>query len=290
MLKKLLDGLVFGTGFGIAFVAIWVIAFYFVVPNILGNQFGSGAIGSSEKEVNTVPEISVAGRYLGSHASYSRGFPREKNEVLTTGPGQIIGSALANGKPVKGLRLRLALNGSVMSQWAITNAIGKYQVNVPYGKYAVDGFELDHNTADRYLPNKIIHPQRAHTKNAFEVSDGNSGNGINFKFVDPISKKVMKNKYSVVDNVVLEWEPYPNATEYSVQLYEKTDSQTWKSTSLFDWNDRPTVTDTHINLKEFDVQLESGHFYVYEVSAVDKDRKMLSETHRKHTGYDFEIL
>jgi len=288
MLKKLFDGLVFGTGFGIAFAAIWVIAFYFIVPNVVGNQFGSGPI--NEKEVNTAPELNDTGRYLGSSGIYSGNFPTNKNEVLTAGPGRIIGKALANGEPVEGLKLRLALNGSVMSQWATTNSNGQYEVKVPYGKYTVDGFSLDTITANKSLPNKIIHPRRSYTRSAFEVSPENKGNGPDFSFVDPVSKKIINNTYSVTDKVVLEWESYPNSAGYYVQLYEKVDADAWRTETLFDWSDRPKVSDSQIDLKEFDVQLEPGHFYTYEISAFDQDGRIISKSARTHSGYDFKVV
>lgn len=52
MLKKFLDGLVFGSGFAIAFVAIWFVAGYLITPKITASQIsainsqldGTGAI------------------------------------------------------------------------------------------------------------------------------------------------------------------------------------------------------------------------------------------------------
>lgn len=290
MLKKFINGLVFGAGFGMAFVAVWIIAIYFIFPAFVKGRFESGVVNHSEKEITTVPKVEESKRFLGYPATYSGDFQDNNTGVLSRGPGQIIGSVSSNDGPVEGLRLRLALNGSVMSQWAITGASGKYKINVPYGKYAIDGFELDVSTANRVLANKINYPQNAHSSSTFEVSEKNEGRGLDLKFVDPILKKIDKSKFSTSEAVVLEWEPFPRATEYFVQIYEKTDPYTWSNNALFQWSDRPKLSEARINLKEYGVPLKPGHFYVLEIEASDERHRILSETVRTSSGYDFEVV
>lgn len=288
MLKKLLNGLIFGTGFGLAFVIIWIIAIYFVLPKVFESKFESGIVGNTKKEISTAPSINTPTRFLGSPAIHSSGFTNEG--VLSKGPGEIIGNAVVNGELLVGLKLRLALNGTIMSQWATTDSNGQYIISVPYGKYIIDGFELDQSIANKVLPNKINHPQIPHSSRAFEVTANSKGRGLNFKFVDPIIKKFEKSKYSVAEDIILEWEQYPGASQYSIQIYEKSDPHSWSNNTLFKWSDQPKLTKASIKLNNYDVNLKPGYFYVVEIDARNKGMAILSETARTHTGYDFEVV
>jgi len=101
MLKKFIDGLIFGTGFGIAFVAILLASVFFMLPTVAKKSFKSMATNSQDTIVN-VPAIEAPqNRYLGSTNITSSGFTRKG--ILNSGNGKIIGSAKANGKPIKGL-------------------------------------------------------------------------------------------------------------------------------------------------------------------------------------------
>lgn len=290
MLKKFLNGLAFGAGFGIAFVAVWLAGFYYVVPTVLESRFGSGIMEHSETEVDAAPPAAARGRFLGSTATYSAGFRDNKTGVLAAGPGRIVGDVRAGDAPVAGLKLRLALNGSVLSQWATSDDAGRYSIPVPYGTYVIDGFELDPATANRVLANKINHPMRAHSGRNFEVAEGREGRGLEFAFVDPIVKKPGKDRYSAGDEIVLEWAPYPGAAKYFVQIYEKSDPDGWSNDTLFPWSDRPEVTEPRFALKGADVPLKPGFFYQFEVYAGDAQGRMLSETARTYADYDFEIV
>jgi hypothetical protein len=114
MFKRFLHGLVFGSGFAIAFVIIWVVGFYVVFPKIVTTTWDSGTSAGTEKEVYAVPPINESRRFLGSTGRYST--PGSREDVLSSGPGEIVGKAEVNGEPVAGLKLRLALNGKVMSR------------------------------------------------------------------------------------------------------------------------------------------------------------------------------
>lgn len=290
MLRKLLEGLVFGTGFGIALFAVWLIGMYYVLPAVMESRFGSGPMGGGEHVVESVPDFDERGRFLGSTGSYSGDFTDNRSDVLTDGPGRIIGSAQVNGKPAGGLKLRLALNGRVLSQWGVTGADGRYTVSVPYGKYAINGYELDSGSANKVLAGTINHPQRQHFSGAFEVTENEDGRGLDLAFVDPIVKKPHKKKYSAQEGVVLEWESYPDAVKYSVQLSEKTAPHSWKEEALFPWRDMPVLTEPRIDLKARGVQLKPGRFYVLHVHARDRLDMTISETARMHPDYDFEVV
>lgn len=290
MFKKLLDGLIFGTGFGIAFVAVWIVAIYFILPGVMESRFETTeVIKPNENIVGKVPPLSNTERFLGSPGVYSGDFLDNKNGVLSGGEGVISGEALVNEQPLEGLKLRLALNGSVMSQWATTDLNGVYRVSVPYGEYKIDGYELDYLIANKVLPNKINHPENAYSTGKFQVGEGQVGRGLKFRFVDPIIKKLDKIKYSTGEKVILKWGEYPEAVTYTVQVYEKPDANSWKSTDLFHWPERPNVAVTELDLSKYDIELKPGYFYAFEVEAKNSKGSLLSKTNRDHSGFDFEI-
>lgn len=293
MFKKFLNGIVFGAGFGIAFIAVVVIYFQFFFQPMMERKFDTSneVIGKSNKVIGKPPAIKDQQRFLGSPAIHSVGFMGNKGSVLSGGPGKIIGKALLNNSPVSGLKLRLALNGSVMSQWATTDAEGQYTVSVPYGKYKIDGFELDTTTADSVLAGKIDHPQNAHSSGTFEVQKDSHGRGLTFRFVNPIKKNISKKKFSISESVVLNWTRYPGASQYSIQIYENSDPHAYiGQNAIFDWSKRPRISSTSFNLKEHGVEIKAGHFYVVEIDAEDDRMGIISQTARVYTGYDFEVV
>jgi hypothetical protein len=287
MFKKFIDGLIFGAGFGVAVLTIFLFSIYFILPTVAEKAFNSLETGN-QNPIETVPVIEAPKRYLGSTNITSSGFMRKG--ILAIGDGKITGSATANGKPLKGLKLRLALNGSVYSSWATTDLTGKYIVKVPYGEYIIEGFEIDKTKADELLPNMILHPQNPHSSNQFVVNSSLNGRGLNFKFVNPITKKFEKNKFKIDDVIILEWNDYPNAANYFVQIYEKSDPYSWDSVHMFEWSERPELKEPRINLKEYDVKLKPESFYTLYISARDKNNNIISESPRNHSGYDFEII
>ena len=83
MLKRFLSGLIFGTGFAVAFLAILAAALYFVFPVMIKN----GAVFSSgpEEEVHAPPDITHTNEFLGHSGSYWGNFPTDANRVLSSG-------------------------------------------------------------------------------------------------------------------------------------------------------------------------------------------------------------
>ncbi len=139
------------------------------------------------------------------------------------------------------------------------------------------------------LPNKINHPENAYSTGKFQVGEGQEGRGLKFRFVDPIIKNLDKIKYSTGEKVILKWGEYPEAVTYTVQVYEKPDANSWKSTELFHWPERPNVAVTELDLSKYDIELKPGYFYAFEVEAKNSKGSLLSKTNRDHSGFDFEI-
>lgn len=276
----------FGAGFGIAFVVVvGIFLTYFFQPRI---ERGTGASGST---VHSPPRVQEQKRFLGSTSITSSEFSRDKRDnSLAQGPGEIIGQARENDRPVVGLKLHLALNGSVMSPWTTTNNQGSYFIRVPYGEYRIDGYEIDFETANVVLNGKIGHPQNAHSSTPFRVAQEEKGKGLNFRFVEPIKKILPKTRFSLAENVVISWEPYPGAAHYEVQIYEKSDPHAYVGRdAIFDWVSRPKVTDTSFDLNKHGVQMKANHFYFVEIHAHGPNRAILSHTGQMLQGYDFEV-
>jgi hypothetical protein len=167
---------------------------------------------------------------------------------------------------------------------------GQYVVSVPFGKYRIDGYELDFESANSVLPGKIDHPGHWSMDYNFDVTPNRKGDGITLRFVDPIIKNIPKTRVSVADDMQIEWESYPGAEQYQLQVYEKTSPRELSNNALFDWRQRPVVMEPHIRLGELGIKLNAGHYYVVEISALNESGRMLSETPRKLTGYDFEVV
>jgi len=286
MMKKFLNGLVFGAGFAISLVIIWYVGVFVITPKILSKNINH--IENNTKLTTIAPSFKENSGYLGSTGSYSSGFHMDRSNILSTGPGIIRGKILINGIPAEGVKIRLALNNKVLSQWAITNSIGEYIIKVPYGKYRIDGYELDKAVADIKLNGKIDHPQNPHSGAVQYIDKENEGFGLNLKFVDPVIKKTKK-KYLLSDDVILEWEPYPNASKYSIQLFEKNNPYTWSNKTVFAHSKMPSVVEPKINLTALGVHLKPDHFYVLQVYAKDKNDSLLSESNRDYNGFDFTV-
>ncbi len=245
---------------------------------------------SSEEVVSVPPEIKE--RFLGTQGSYSGNFPHDRNKILATGPGKIAGAVTSSGKPVQGLRLRLALNDGVMSEWATTDASGKYAIGVPYGKYRIDGYELDYTVVHALLGGKTDSPHnhRYRSDDIIAVAEGKVGRGLDFEYVDPVRKKGPQGEVALSKPVVLEWEAYPGAATYQVQLTEAQDPRDYATRrQVFECCSRPSVSGTSFNLSERGVKLKKGYSYFFDISAVDERGKALADSSGKQLNPDFVV-
>jgi len=284
--------LVIGSAIGGILVFIAAIYGYLVYRFSVHNALPEVSFSSPREptETVTVPPA-IEERFLGTQGSFSGGFSLQPEKSLATGPGTIAGSATSGGKPLEGLRLRLGLNGSVMSDWTTTDAAGKYAIGVPYGKYRVDGYKLDYSIVDRVLGGKVDAPQNynAYGSNVvIEVAQGQPGKGPDFAYVDPVRKKGPKGKVSLSTPVVLEWEAYPGAEGYQVQLLEQKDERDFANQKrLIDWSKRPTVSGTSLDLSERGIQLKKGYYYTVEIHALDARMRNISNSADFRGGADF---
>lgn len=327
MLRTFLGGLVFGTGFALAFLAVVGVVGYLALPRLLvaelnalerergacgdigtdgagnagddaedraaapGRDCGGGFHAGPEAEIGTPPSIAEADRYLGIAASYGHDFDHDSNLVLAAGPGRIAGLLRVDGKPLAGLRLRLALNGKAYSQWATSGPDGRYEVAVPFGDYRIDGHQLDTESANSVLGGKIGHPRNPYAGGSFAVAEGAPGEGLTLDFIDPVVVTMPKRKYAADEDVVARWRPYPGATEYAIQLWERSGPGPYGGReALFDWDKRPVVREPVANLADYGVALKPGYYYSIDVTAQTGPWEPVSETSRQLREYDFQVV
>lgn len=285
MLRKFLNGIIFGLGFGVAAALAFSLSINFFFGSVSGTKIDSGT------EINTAPE--VAENFLGTTGSYQEGFNNPQNNVLSVGKGEIVGSVMLNNKPHSGLRLRLALNNSVYTQWATSDISGAYTISVPFGKYKINGYELDRSTANKTLAGKIAVPYRMHHSTPlFEVKENQPGIGLTFKYIDPVNKMIDKKQYSITEEIKIRWEPFPGAEKYSIQLLEGNNDNRllYYGKKLFERPDIPKVKTTEFILSDFNKNYKVNHFYRVEINALDKTGRTISQTPSRYSSADFQVV
>ena len=300
MFKRLINGLVFGSGFAVAFLIVSFLGMQLYASYQMkalgielesgGRHFSSGPIDREEEVVDEAPSFSPASEeFLGSYGIYSEGFTDIKGKVLASGPGIIRGKITANGEPAAGLKLRLALNKAVMSQWGVSGSDGIYTIQVPYGKYIIGGYELDTDSAQSVLAGLLDVPYNSCDSGEFEVDADHPGEGLNLDYVDPVIKLIAGVTYKPGDNIVLSWQKYPGAESYTVQLREKKSATDYRFEGLFERGIVDVSNATTLDLAPYREKLKPGHFYSYDVEAVAAGGETISESAFEITGYDFRI-
>lgn len=272
-------------GFALALVIVFTVWTNWALPKYFSQKYLSG-----EAEKIDVPPIQTERKFRGSSGSYSSNFSTDRTRVLATGPGKIVGRITAAQQPVKGLRIRLALNGSVMSQWSETDSDGLYSIAVPFGEYRVDGYEIDTQTANVVLANKIDNPNNPHSGGLFEAVFGKNGEGLSLDYVDPVIKRGPRGEVSLSKDIVVSWEPYPGATSYVIQVYESENIYDFLGRPIFRWPERPRVSESRVDLTELHAQLKPGHYYTVEIIAENAAGRSISQTVRQYNEKDFKAI
>jgi hypothetical protein len=209
---------------------------------------------------------------------------------LATGDARIAGSAKVDGRPLAGLRLRLRLNSQAKSEWVLTDAQGRYEISVPSGKYLVNGYDLDNDTANRLLSGKILHPGcrfSCRNESVMAVGPANPGRGLDFEFIDPVESLGPDGDIPLGSELVARWKPYPGAARYRITVYERkseTGSGGWSWSSTFDWNDRPEVKGESIDLIKAGLKPAAEQSYSVMIEALDARGATLSETPSRMMG------
>lgn len=286
MFRKFLIAIVIGAGFGIGFVVVIGIYLKIYTEQMLETRASSSALVTSD-----VPELKPHAKFLDSPGITSGGFQYRDSSILSAGPGEITGKVLANNKPVEGLQFRLALNGSVYSQYTVTDESGQYTVNVPFGTYRIDGYRLNMDVANEVLAGFINKPYMEHVSDEFDVDNNQAGRGITLEFVDAIKKNISQKAFKASEPIILEWEPHPGASAYSIQLYEKEDAYKRRGNrGIYSNQSTPIVREPILNIKDYGKHLKPRYFYTVKITALGSKGKILSYSPDKYYGYDFEII
>jgi hypothetical protein len=244
------------------------------------------------EQISTPPEISVKERFLGTAGVHVSGFEYDTKKVLTDGKAKFIGNITSDdGKPVVGLKIKLALNGNVYSQWASTDSDGKYEISAPPGNYRVDGYKLDYANANEVLGGKTDYPHNPHSTGIIKLEAGQKTRALDLKYVDPVNNISPKGEFSLSNPVDISWDPYPNAKYYRVQIIEQKNPRDYKShVRLFKWEEKPFVGVPSLDLSKHGVKLKKNYFYSVEVEALDKDMSMLSKSSRSFDSVNFKVV
>ena len=219
--------------------------------------------------------------YLGTSAIFSGHSSDFRNEVLAAGDSQITGKARLQDRPVAGLKLRLSLNGKVMSQWGTTDSTGSYSISVPAGRYQVTGYELDHASPDRVLAGKIMRPQRETLDSTLiQAAPDKVASGPDLDFTEPVVLTGPVGDQSSNAKVIITWQPFPGAASYRVQLDEsERRTQFFGETKfVYDWASRPLVSSNSFDVSSAQAKLKPGYYYHARVEALGANGKVISET------------
>ncbi len=229
--------------------------------------------------VTKAPPITERKRYLGSGSYSFEEFDHNSKKVLAKGPGTIQGKVVVNDKACSGLRFRLFLSGDLRTQWTESDENGLYEIPVPFGKYRYQGFELDTESANKVLAGKIKKADYFDRERIITVAEGMPASGQDFYFIDPVLRIRPLGDTLPSDGLVFEWEPYPEAAFYRIQIYDRgVRSWGFEWKSLLEWHDRPKVENTQVSMSELGATLESGHYYSWRVEAFDRAGDSISRT------------
>ena len=268
-----------------------ILLFIAVIGTIAYFKF-SDYFSEPYEQVSTPPKISVKNRFLGTPAVHDSGFEYNTKKVLSHGKAKFIGNiTLDSGEPVIGLKICLALNGSVYSQWAATGPTGKYEISVPPGDYKVVGYKLDFENANDALGGKTDYPYNSHSTGIIKLESGGEARALDLKYVDPVTNITPKGEFSLSNPVNISWDVYSGASYYQVQIIEQKNPRDYKSyVRLFKWEERPVVNEASIDLSKHGVALKEGYYYSVEVDALDKEMRMLAKSSRSFDNVNFRVV
>jgi hypothetical protein len=264
------------------FIAVLGTIAYFKFSNFFSEPY---------EQISTPPKISVKDRFLGTPGVHISGFEYDTKRVLANGEAKFVGDITSDDNPVVGLKICLALNGSVYSQWGITDAKGQYEISVPSGSYKVDGYKLDHANANEILGGKTDYPYNPHSTEIIRLEAGQKTRALDLKYVNPVDNIAPKGEFSLSNPINITWDPYLNAKYYHVQLIEQKNPRDYKShVRLFKWKKRPLVDEPLLNLRKHGINLKKDYFYSVEVEALDKDMRLLSKSSRSFNNVNFKVV
>ena len=200
--------------------------------------------------------------FLGSSSMISGGMNpgRMPMDLVSRGPGRIEGQVNLQGEPLPGLPMRIALNGNLWSPWLTTDAYGRYRLDLPYGEYSIDAYQIDFIAADRLLTGALDHPQQSPRIESLTVDDSGPARGIDLNYVYPVELEWPAAEVPIEQAGRIAWTPYPGADHYRVSI-SRNDGQSLIDGVRTFWgadNIRTTVVDLPID----EIRLAPGEYRI----------------------------
>jgi len=293
MLRKFINGLVFGAGFAISLIVVSMLWGILEVFFSSGKNLAPDVAPLTHEQGADLPKISNSrNRYHGSVGHYKSGFNSRSTSVLKTGNSELFGSITGpEGNAIVGLTLRLGINDNVYSEWVTTDAAGIYRVSVPAGVYRIDGYSLQSRSADKALSGLTDPslPFSLRGTGEFAVAEGASEHALSLQFINLI-KKVPKPRLVTLDELpYLQWVPLANATMYRLSFF-KIDPDGSSHRIPFGTGDDIDLDRPSIDLNRYSTFFETGLSYQYHITARDQSGQIIGRTHGSLSQYDFRIL
>lgn len=286
-IKTILLIIISGVGGILLFIGVMIGLVYIKIAH---HASGSDPMFTVGRTISFPPPFSDTDRFRGSYGRYAGDFNIGTHESLANGPGKIIGHVMVNDKPVAGLRLTLALNGSVISQQASTDVTGQYVIGVPYGRYRIDGYNLDPGNVNKILPGKTDGPRDVIIGTVMTIDAENPGKGPELTYVDVVRKIVPARDVTLASPIIAHWQPYPGASEYKIQLIEQKHPGDYRDRKeLYNWSSRPVVPGTSLNLSQHHIKLKKGYYYTIQIDALDSQHQKLSDSGNDFDQADFHV-
>lgn len=226
----------------------------------------------------------VKERYLGSVGRTAGRFDWKNQKDLAPGEGKIKGHILKHGSPCPGIKIQILFDGNLASEFAASDENGEYIIKVPYGEYRIDGWKIDHQTADKFVAGKILEPELHFISDTITVSENSIAKGPSLNFIDPIKILTPLGIIPYSKNVEIEWSKVNGTKQYRIQIIDRganirgTDYRPLFQT----YDDRPTTKNSAISTKDMGINLEPGHFYTLEIQALNDINRPISESPNRH--------
>ena len=281
MLKRFFEGLALGVG------CLIVISFFTSLYNI-DSSITQHTKQAPDKVIEPTSPKPIKEPYYGPEAIYRDRFDLNNAKQLSEGTAKYTGTVTTHDQPIVGLRLRLALNGYLKSQWAITDEKGHYHISIPAGEYYVNGHELDTEVANDLLSGFIALSKKQWFGSLFTVEKNKTFTGPTLYFAKPIVKQTGNKAFKLTDDITVSWHKYPNATNYNVQLFEVAANDKYTIIPLFKTNIE--TNETSLDIKKHTDKLKEGFNYHFQINAFNQNAEQISKTHLDHHKFDFTII
>lgn len=242
---------------------------------------------------------------------YFGGYPRSDGELPRPpgGDGLLKGRFLFDGKPVKGIGLSLTLNGKYETASVTTDEHGEFVFQVPSGTWHINRLATHSWEAKPDGGPFMIVTGREPKLQGKEFGPGpwmrEKGLGVEVdgeRAAEPALVFIVRPKVKItwpgagdqdlpasVEDDVIRWEPYPQATDYRLSITAVT--REGRVTSYRKVTSRRLRDATQLALNTLKTMPGDGEEKEYQVAvqAFSKDGTFLSESEEHYEGHHFKL-